>query len=115
MNIDFSEYIHPNDPTDLTDRDLTDRALLICERIADDLLRHVENYLRAEAQKQPSTPPPFSIVNFILDYESGEIDDDETIIAGFQCMINDGTVWHLQGSYGRTAQQLIEAGYCTQP
>jgi len=33
-------------------------------------------------------------------------------VAMFQEMINDGTVWQLQGSYGRTAQALIAGGIC---
>jgi hypothetical protein len=33
----------------------------------------------------------------------------------FQEMINDGSVWELQGAYGRTAVYLIEQGICTAP
>ena len=51
-------------------------------------------------------------VDFIIEFESGTLSHDE-IIAGFQKMIDDGTVWSLQGYYGRTAKALIEAGYCT--
>lgn len=50
-------------------------------------------------------------LTFILRFESGECTEDE-IVAGFQAMIDDGTVWHLQGFYGRTATQLIEDGHC---
>ncbi len=53
-------------------------------------------------------------LDFIMDYEMGLLDQD-AIIAGFQAMINDGTVWSLQGHYGRTATALIEQGYCTRP
>ncbi len=53
----------------------------------------------------------FDSLTFIMDYEFGEI-DDERMIAGFQNMIDTGLVWQLQGSYGRTAAALIEAGYC---
>lgn len=55
---------------------------------------------------------PFDVVSFIMDYEAGELDEDATI-EGFQHLIDSGTVWSLQGSYGRTAAALIEAGYCT--
>lgn len=51
-------------------------------------------------------------VDFIIEFEGGTLSHDE-IVAGFQKMIDDGTVWTLQGYYGRTAQALIEAGYCT--
>jgi|TARA_Y100000034_G_scaffold113405_1_gene148392 hypothetical protein len=51
-------------------------------------------------------------VDWIIDYENGEM-SEERIIEGFQQMINDGSVWQLQGCYGRMAKRLIEAGYCT--
>lgn len=47
----------------------------------------------------------------IIAYECGELDEGETI-ALFQDMIDAGTAWNLQGSYGRVAQHLIDAGYC---
>ena len=47
----------------------------------------------------------------IIAWESGELDEDETI-EFFQSMIDDGTVWKLQGCYGRTAASLIDAGLC---
>jgi hypothetical protein len=50
-------------------------------------------------------------VDFIIAYESGEL-DEETIIEGFQALIDDGSVWSLQGHYGRVATALIDAGYC---
>lgn len=50
----------------------------------------------------------------IMDYEDGQMDNEEAI-AMFQEMINDGSVWSLQGSYGRTAMNLINAGVCTRP
>jgi hypothetical protein len=51
-------------------------------------------------------------VDKIMAYESGEMSDEE-IISFFQELINSGLVWNLQGSYGRTAKQLIDAGICT--
>lgn len=44
-------------------------------------------------------------------YEKGYLSFDETI-ALFQYLINSGLAYQLQGSYGRTANALIEAGYC---
>lgn len=41
--------------------------------------------------------------------------EEDAVIEGFQHLINEGTVWSLQGSYGRMAAALIEAGYCTDP
>jgi len=50
-------------------------------------------------------------VNDIIDYENGEMEFDR-MVEFFQGMINDGTVWSLQGSYGRTANILIQDGWC---
>jgi hypothetical protein len=50
-------------------------------------------------------------VGKIIEYESGEMDGD-AVVAFFQEMIDDGSVWSLQGHYGRTATALIEAGLC---
>ena len=54
----------------------------------------------------------FDQVSFIIEYESGGLSDEEAI-SGFQHLINSGIVWQLQGSYGKTAQDLIDAGHCT--
>lgn len=51
-------------------------------------------------------------VSRVIDYENGELDQQATFEL-FQDMINDGTVWQLQGHYGRTAVALIAAGHCT--
>jgi hypothetical protein len=53
-----------------------------------------------------------SEVDAIMAFESGELDDDG-IIDLFQKLIDSGLAWKLQGSYGRTATALINAGYCT--
>lgn len=53
-------------------------------------------------------------VSQIMAFESGELDEDETI-ALFQHLIDTGLAWQLQGSYGRAAMNLIEAGRCTPP
>lgn len=51
------------------------------------------------------------LVTKIMDYESGEMSEEDTIDL-FQELINSGLAWQLQGSYGRTALALIEAGLC---
>ena len=38
-----------------------------------------------------------------------DADDDETIDA-YQYLVDTGLVWQLQGSFGRVAQHLIDAG-----
>jgi hypothetical protein len=50
-------------------------------------------------------------IDQIIAYESGELDFEEEI-EFFQSLINSGLAWGLQGSYGRAAQSLIDAGYC---
>lgn len=50
-------------------------------------------------------------VGKIIAFENGDM-DDEAAIAFFQEMIDDGTVWSLQGAYGRTARDLIISGQC---
>ncbi len=51
------------------------------------------------------------MMNDILAFEEGTLSEQETI-ALFQRLIDDGSVWKLQDSYGRTAMALIDAGQC---
>ena len=50
-------------------------------------------------------------IDKIMAFESGEL-DEEGVIELFQELIDSGLAWKLQGSYGRTAKALIDAGYC---
>jgi hypothetical protein len=45
----------------------------------------------------------------IIEFEQGTLDDD-AVIELFQELVNTGLAWQLQGSYGRTAADLIDAG-----
>ncbi len=56
----------------------------------------------------------FDVVDEIIKYESGEMDMDE-VIALFDHLVQTGEVWNLQGSYGRTAEDLINAGLIAPP
>jgi hypothetical protein len=49
--------------------------------------------------------------NVIIKHENGE-QDEKNEVAMFQRMINDGSVWHFQGAYGRWAMELLRAGKC---
>lgn len=53
------------------------------------------------------------IADGIMAFESGEMDEEQTL-AFFQELVNTGAAWTLQGSYGRTAQALLEAGLINQ-
>ena len=48
-------------------------------------------------------------LDFIIAFESGEVTDQECI-EGFAQLVKSGLAWSLQGTYGRTAVALIEAG-----
>jgi hypothetical protein len=50
-------------------------------------------------------------IDKIIAFEQGEL-DEEGILELFQELIDSGLAWQLQGSYGRIARNLIEAGYC---
>lgn len=54
-----------------------------------------------------------AVMDFIMAYEGGTLESDEQVFAGFQILIDEGLAWSLQGSYGRMARDLIEAGHCT--
>ena len=47
----------------------------------------------------------------IIRYEAGEMSEDE-VLDMFQRLIDSGMAWKLQGSYGRMAKNLIDAGFC---
>ncbi|MGW3323909.1 DUF7417 domain-containing protein [Streptomyces virginiae] len=48
----------------------------------------------------------------IMSFEGGELDQEETLEL-FATLIRSGMAWTLQGSYGRTANQLISEGWIT--
>lgn len=51
------------------------------------------------------------ILDRICDYEAGEMDHDD-MVAFFQTLIDTGMINQLQGSYGRTANNLVKLGLC---
>lgn len=55
------------------------------------------------------------VVDFIMDFESGEINDEAEIIAGFQLLLNEGVLFQLQGSYGRTGKHLLKHNLISMP
>jgi hypothetical protein len=51
----------------------------------------------------------FTMATRLSQYEDGLLFEDE-ILALFQALVDTGLAWTLQGSYGRTAKALLEAG-----
>jgi hypothetical protein len=51
------------------------------------------------------------LVGQIMAYESGELEHVE-VVELFQALIDSGLAYQLQGSYGRTASDLIRQGIC---
>ncbi len=51
-----------------------------------------------------------SEVTQIMAFESGELSPNQ-IVDLFSELLKNGHAWSLQGLYGRTATDLIEAGY----
>lgn len=41
-----------------------------------------------------------------------DVDEYDANVAAWQYLIDTGTVWHLQGWYGRCATSLINEGIC---
>jgi hypothetical protein len=52
------------------------------------------------------------ILDEIIAYEMGELNDIETIKL-FSKLVQNGYAWSLQGHYGRTATALIRGEYLT--
>jgi hypothetical protein len=55
---------------------------------------------------------PLDLTDKIIAFESGELDQQD-IFELFAGLVYTGLAWTLQGTYGRTASSLIEAGYIT--
>jgi len=53
-------------------------------------------------------------VDAIIRYEQGEMGEEETV-EFFQSLIDSGMAWKLQGHYGRTANWMIQEGWCSKP
>ena len=51
-----------------------------------------------------------SNIDQIIAYENGEL-DTPSVVRLFGKLVFTGQAWSLQGSYGRSAVALIEAGY----
>jgi hypothetical protein len=50
-----------------------------------------------------------NILSAIIDFESGELSDEDTVVL-FQALVDQNLAFQMQGSYGRMARDLYEAG-----
>ncbi len=57
----------------------------------------------------------FDTLSFIMAFEGGEIETEDELLEGFQHLVDSGLAWQLQGSYGRAAAAMIEAGMIADP
>ena len=55
--------------------------------------------------------PSYDVIGEIIAYENGDLSEEEMLTL-FQYLIDTGLAWTLQGSYGRQAKALIDAGDC---
>jgi len=53
----------------------------------------------------------YDITGNIIAYEQGDLDEDG-VVTLFQHLVDNGTVWHMQGSMGRAAMDMIRSGEC---
>jgi hypothetical protein len=49
------------------------------------------------------------MIDRIIRFENGELSHEE-IVSLFEDLLETGMIHHLQGIYGRTAQDLIDSG-----
>lgn len=63
----------------------------------------IDDYLNSKTSSS-------TLVDSIIAYESGELNDQE-VVCLFAELVKSGMAWSLQGSYGRTANDLIKEGW----
>ena len=57
---------------------------------------------------------PLDSYTAVMIAEGVEDSTQEEFVEAFQHLIDTGLAWQLQGYFGRTARDLIEAGHCHQ-
>ena len=60
-------------------------------------------------RNETSNPKETTMIDRIIAFENGELSHEE-IVDLFEALIDTGTIHHLQGHYGRVAQDLIDSG-----
>jgi len=65
-------------------------------------------FIKSIPTREPSRP--MDLTDYIMAWEAGNLSPRKTV-EFFSKILKEGTVWHLQGMYGRFAANLIQAGY----
>lgn len=55
-----------------------------------------------------------NLLDWMIAWEGGAL-SEEGEIALFQALVNNGMAWTLQGTYGRQAAAMLDAGLITSP
>jgi hypothetical protein len=67
-----------------------------------------------DAEVTDAYGPSFLLFDALMAYENGTL-DEEGMLDLFQGLVSTGLAWQLQGSYGRMAAQLLDAGLISAP
>jgi hypothetical protein len=65
-----------------------------------------QEVMKAEMMAQAKS----ALTDRIIAYENGELNQEETLEL-FSMLVKNGMAWTLQGHYGRTAMDFINAGF----
>jgi|TARA_Y100000310_G_scaffold314828_1_gene364606 hypothetical protein len=57
---------------------------------------------------------PFEAVQ-IIEWDDDDSIDMQDVVDAIQCLIDTGTIYHLQGSYQRLAQDMLDEGLVHMP
>jgi hypothetical protein len=76
-----------------------------------DVMNIDETNVQREADDMQHSEEEVGGIDDIMRWEEGDMDESNEV-AMFQKMINDGSVWHMPGSTGRRAMELLRAGLC---
>ncbi len=67
-----------------------------------------------EKALQKHSSKPYDHVGAMMQWEDGSLDEKGTKKL-FQHLVDSGQAWHLQGTYGRAANDMLESGYIKKP
>jgi len=76
--------------------------------------RDIDEVIEPSPVKELNTMTTFKACSIVEGFADGEYSEEEQL-AAWQHLVDTGDVWTLQGSYGRNAAALIEAGYIHDP